>query len=63
MSIADTYYVMAQDDDGHWYVIPEDKQAQFSAWVLTNGDEPQPDWALRVGGAPSLVRFRNYDIR
>lgn len=60
---SDAYYVMVQDDDGHWYVIPADRINDFRAWVATCGDEEQPIWVASVGGSPSLVLFRQFDIR
>lgn len=71
-------YVLTTDDDGHWYVIPADKQGDWWKWVeystkfwdnqlyLDNPDleaPDVPDWADEVGGAPSLVTFREYTIR
>jgi hypothetical protein len=58
---------MVQDDSGHWYVIPARKQMAFCAWVESFWDDgesgTQPDWAERVGGAPSLVEFQEYKIK
>jgi hypothetical protein len=60
-------FVMVQDDSGHWYVIPGSRQMEFCKWVESFEDDgdggPQPDWAERVGGAPSLVEFQEYTIK
>ena len=61
--MSDSNHILVQDDDGHWYVIPEDKQRLFGLWVATNGEEDQPEWADEVGGAPSRVVFGNYTIK
>ena len=30
---------LVQDDSGHWYAIPADKQNAFEAWVVYMADE------------------------
>lgn len=66
-------FVLIQDSDCHWYVCPadlQDKAAEFFAqsevyWEQGNYDaEPpaDPAWLIRVGGAPSLVRFTGWRI-
>lgn len=61
------WHVLIQDDDGHWYVCPADKQmAAEGVFAATPRYElvfNWPDWLVKVGGAPSLVRFRDYEIR
>ena len=65
-------YVLTQDDDCHWYVIPADKQDEWCQYVQTindfdyDSDEDypiQPEWVKEVGGSPSLVEFETYEIR
>lgn len=70
-------YVLISDDDGHWYVIPADKQGEAGRYFEAAGaywsspsahgeevDEPErPGWLVDVGGAPSLVEFTGYTIR
>jgi hypothetical protein len=60
-------YCLVQDDDCHWYVIPVDRQKEFSDWLYRMHrlcvDERLPSYADMVGGSPSLVEFQNYDIR
>lgn len=67
-----TRYVLLPDDDGHWYVIPVDKQDEFFKWVenTMNACEDlemefpdKPDWADLVPGAPNLVEFGEYVIK
>jgi len=57
-------YHLTTDDDGHFYVIPLDKQDEWVAWNESEnaifGDPP--DWADPVGGSPGLVVFPEYDI-
>lgn len=57
-------YILIQDDDCHWYVIPADKEKDFCKWAVS--DEAQdgivPKYAKQVGGSPSLVKFHNYRI-
>ena len=60
-------FMLTQDDDCHWYVIPSDKSEEFWAWVkaMDGGDLPDsdaPEWLQEVGGAPSLVTFDEYDL-
>ena len=67
-------YVLVEDDDGHWYVCPAEREAEFSAWEEAvrayyddedeegDGPPPEPDFLEKVGGAPSLVRFTGYRI-
>ena len=61
-------YCIVDDDDGHHYVIPVDKEEEWSDWVesATNywnemkydEEEPElPEWADSIGGCPSLVKF------
>lgn len=69
-------YCLLRDDDCHWYVVPVERVAEFHRieQLLTDywaGDAESsvpefadfPDWAVRVGGAPSLVEFESYVIR
>jgi hypothetical protein len=57
--------ILIRDDDGHWYVIPEDKEDDFYDWCMDveyEIDSGQPEWAVSVGGSPSLVKFPSYII-
>lgn len=66
-------YILTQDCSSHWYVIPADKEDEWSKYNdaaerywddCRNDEEPpvEPEWADMVGGAPSLVVFGNYEI-
>lgn len=60
-------YCLVRDDDTHWYVIPSDKKSNWeNIWEIHYTDDEFPDipfWADRVGGSPSLVIFRDYEIK
>lgn len=68
-------FILTTDGDGHWYVIPADKQQEFAGIVeaigkyweadsrYTEAPPEIPDYAKAVGGAPSLVEFTGYTIR
>ena len=55
-------FILAQDNDGHWYVIPDDKNEEFYRWVDDEGNWDIPEYAKEVGGAPSLVKFTGFRI-
>lgn len=66
-------FILIQDDDSHWYVIPADKlqeamdyfseTAEFWEPGNSKGMPPSaPKWLEQVGGSPSLVKFRKYRI-
>lgn len=48
-------WILDRDDDGHWYLIPEDQMDAFTAYVYRDGEWPEGVTAL--GGAPNGVRF------
>jgi hypothetical protein len=58
-------FILTSDEDGHHYVIPASRQMEWGKWCSSPnyGDEDVPDWAERVGGAPSLVEFQEYTIK
>lgn len=57
-------FILVRDNDGHWYVIPKEKEQDFYNFF----EDPEypykdmPVWAERTGGSPSLVEFSNYTI-
>ena len=66
------WYVLIQDNDGHWYVCQADRQAEAEAYFaecanywkkpMKKSYIEEPAWLVRVGGAPSLVRFKDYEV-
>ena len=43
-------YILAQDDDCHWYLIPADQKEEWNEWldrVYVQEEEPPP--ALPIG--------------
>ena len=61
-----TRFFMDTDGDSHWYVIPEDKRAEWDAFCAIPSDDERswdvPEWATRVGGSPTLVTFTDFEI-
>lgn len=57
-------YLLVQDDDCHWYIIPADKRDAFFAWLEGQdaSDGYAPDWANRFGGGPESVTFEKPEI-
>lgn len=56
-------YMLIQDDDDHWYVIAVKDTAEFYK-QLASGDPDFDELDIEeVGGATSLVHFRQYTIR
>ena len=53
--------MLVTDNDGHWYVIPAQNEAEWSHWCAIPADDERswqpPDFAMAVGGSPSLVTF------
>lgn len=60
-------YILTQDNDCHWHVIPLERENHFNKWLeLDSGNEESwnvPGYAVRVGGCPSLVKFQMYRIK
>lgn len=62
-------FVITEDDNGHWYVIPYACQAEFEEYVEhLNANEDEEEWeghdfgSCRVRGALNIVLFTNYRI-
>jgi hypothetical protein len=59
-------YILVQDNDSHWYVIPDQMELDWNKFCEISEDDERswdvPNWAERVGGSPSLVKFTNYRI-
>ena len=52
-----TRYLLNADDDGHWYLLPEDQLGAFQAYVFTGGATPYPPGAISLGSHPNTVTF------
>lgn len=54
-------FILSQDNDCHWYVVPVSKQDEWEAWLEIPEDDERawnvPDFAQPVGGSPRLVTF------
>ena len=54
-------FALVSDNDGHWYVVPVARLSEWNTWCEIPSDDERawdaPDYARRVGGAPSLVSF------
>ncbi len=48
-------YLINNDDDGHWYIMPEDQLEAFNNYVYEDG--PEPPGLLRLSGHPNNVTF------
>ena len=57
-------FILVQDDDSHWYVIPNGKDKDWEAWIGTEDYEAGivPGYAKKIGVSPRLVVFSNYRI-
>jgi hypothetical protein len=62
---AGPFVLVSADDD--WYVIPKAREQDFAKWAELPSDNHDswtpPQYAERVGGAPSLVEFPTYVVR
>lgn len=54
-------YFLSQDNSCHWYIVPVDKRAEWSAWRELDDDDERswdvPEFATELSGAPSNVTF------
>lgn len=59
-------YFFSQDNSTHWYVVPVSKRKEWDKWNnLDEDDEASwevPEYAKAIGGSPSLVTFKEYNI-
>jgi len=57
-------FMIVSDDDGHTYVIPEEKDKEWFAFVEdpNYGYIDEPEWARRINGKES-IRFPSYEDR
>jgi len=50
-------HLLDQDDDGHWYLIPEGLEQLFSEYVCGEREMDLPDGVVMLSGNPNRVRF------
>lgn len=59
-------YILVQDNDCHWYVIPDNKSDDWFNWceidVCDERAWEPPKYAKQIGGCPKLVKFKQYRI-
>lgn len=54
-------FLLVQDDDCHWYIIPDDCKTEFDAWIerMCSDEEDvdcsQPDWCKGIDGPQSIL--------
>lgn len=60
-------YMLQQDNDCHWYVIPTDKEVDWNEWLEIPDDDERswdvPEYAKDVGGSYTLVTFSEPEIK
>lgn len=57
------FAVLVQDESCHWYIIPEEKQGEWSTWAENEDDWDVPNYAFSVGGGPERCKFRDFELR
>lgn len=59
-------FILIQDNDAHWYVVPEEMKSEWFNFIELDPDDEVsldvPEWAEAVGGSPSLITFYNYRV-
>lgn len=57
-------YILIQDQDCHWYVIPKMEKEHWNEWLESEeyNDGIVPDYATEVNGCPSQVVFPDFWI-
>jgi len=59
-------HILVQDNDCHWFVIPDAQRKDWDEWCSIDSDDPKswnvPDYAKEVGGSPSRVKFTGYEM-
>jgi len=53
-------FILTNDEDGHWYIIPESKKDEFDNWLdLVYSEEADcgdmPEWAKCIDGPHSII--------
>ena len=61
-------YLLVNDDDGHWFIIPEEKATEFNAWLKMvyddyyDGEVSQPEWVKPIDGPHSILIHAFSDV-
>lgn len=57
-------YVIANDDSGHYYVIPKDQTDNWNKWIGTEAWNLGilPWYAVAINGSYARVSFNEYEI-
>lgn len=51
-------YRLVSDDDGHWYIVPADRQEEFDELIMSDEfNRAMPAWVQEVNGHPNNVSF------
>lgn len=59
--VREVQHCLAEDIDGHWYVIPVTRYSEWHEFLKNSGEnEDAPNWAHRTLGSPSLIVFGSY---
>lgn len=60
-------FFLSQDGDCHWYVVPKDKKKEWDEWRELDEDNKRsweaPYFAIEIGGCPSQVIFKDFEIK
>ena len=59
-------FYLDTDNDSHWFLIPCECREEWTAFLDRDPDTEAawnpPDWAVMIGGSPTLVTFENPSI-
>lgn len=62
----DQEFILEQDPDSHWFVIPADKAGKWEKWCAMDPDDTEawapPEWAVEINGSPTNVKFKQFRI-
>lgn len=57
MTTATARYMLDNDGDGHWYLMPVEAAQSFQEFVDSDGETDQPDGVISLGSHPNTVTF------
>lgn len=52
-----TRWMLNNDDDGHWYLVPVEQKDAFDEWVYGDDTAEQPAGVTPLAGHPNNVTF------